>query len=259
MSAKAWSGRQVRESFNDIPSVLYYTRAAHFLGLWASERLLIDRFFPDKDMDLLEAGCGAGRVSMGLWRLGYKSITAFDFADELLDQARSLAAEKGATDIAFTVADATKVDRRALPRVPDGGFAGALFMFNGLMQIPGRRNRRSALASLHALCRPGAPLMFTSHDREQSGAEAGYWKAERKRWDDGEQDPMLSDFGDRRFRDESGEVFITIPSRKEVLGDLESAGWIPHFDAMRSELSTESPQVVSFSDNCRFWVALRGP
>jgi SAM-dependent methyltransferase len=259
MSAKAWSGKQVRESFNDIPSVLYYTRAAHFLGLWASERLLIDRFFPDKQMDLLEAGCGAGRVSMGLWRLGYKSITAFDFADELLDQARSLAAEKGAADISFTVADATKVDRRALPRVPAGGFAGALFMFNGLMQIPGRRNRRSALASLHALCRPGAPLMFTSHDREQSGAEAGYWKAERKRWDDGEQDPRLSDFGDRRFRDESGEVFITIPSREEVIEDMEYAGWIPHFDAMRSEISPESPQVVSFSDNCRFWVALRGP
>jgi ubiquinone/menaquinone biosynthesis C-methylase UbiE len=258
MSVRAWSGKQVRESFNDIPSVLYYTKAAHFLGLWASERLLIARFFPDKAMELLEAGCGAGRVTMGLWRLGYSHITAFDFADELLDQARSLAAEKSADAIAFAVADATQVDRAALPRVPERGFAGALFMFNGLMQIPGRLNRRAALSSLHALCREGAPLMFTSHDREQSGAEEGYWKAERIKWDLGQQDPKLSDFGDRRFSDESGEVFINIPSREEITEDLQSAGWVPNFDAMRSELASESPQVTSFSDNCRFWVALRG-
>ena len=68
------------------------------------------------------------------------------------------------------------------------------------------------------------------------------------------QDPRLSDFGDRRFRDESGEVFINIPRRAEVIADMESAGWIPKFDAMRSELAAESAAVVAFSDNCRPWV-----
>ncbi|HEY5227691.1 MAG TPA: class I SAM-dependent methyltransferase, partial [Opitutaceae bacterium] len=113
--------------------------------------------------------------------------------------------------------------------------------------------------SLHSLCREGAPLIFTSHDRGQSGAEAGYWRTERGKWDAGIQDPRLSDFGDRRFRDESGEVFINIPSRAEVLADLESAGWICQFDAMRSDLAAESEAVVAFSDNCRFWVCTRGP
>ena len=259
MSAKAWSGKQVRESFNDIPSVLYYTRAAHFLGLWDSEKLLLERHLPDRQTDILEAGCGAGRVTMGLWRLGYRRISAFDFADELLDQAQSLAAQKGAGSIAFKVADATRIGPSTFERTPPGGFGAALFMFNGLMQIPGRQNRRAALRSLHALCREGAPLIFTSHDRDRSGAEEGYWRTERSKWDAGDQDPRLSDFGDRRFRDESGEVFINIPSRAEVIADMESAGWIPHFDAMRSELATESAAVVAFSDNCRFWVSLRGP
>ena len=89
----------VRADFNDLPAVLHYTRAAHGLGLWASERLLIERFFPDREAPLLEAGCGAGRVTLGLWALGYRQITAFDFAAELLDQARSLAAERGAEEI----------------------------------------------------------------------------------------------------------------------------------------------------------------
>ena len=69
----------------------------------------------------------------------------------------------------------------------------------------------------------------------------------------------LTDFGDRRFRDESGEVFIHIPDRREILDDLAATGWSRVFDAMRSELATEGPSVASFSDNCRFWVASRNP
>jgi SAM-dependent methyltransferase len=258
MSPKPWSGKRVQESFNDIPSVLHYTRAAHFLGLWESERLVIERHLPDRETELLEAGCGAGRVTLGLWRLGYRSISAFDFADELLDQAQSLAASKGAGSIAFQCADATRIGREAFGRGPGEEFGGALFMFNGLMQIPGRENRRQALRRIHDLCRAGAPLIFTSHDRDHSPAEAGYWRAERAKWLDGTRDPSLTDFGDRRFRDESGEVFINIPSRAEVIADLEASGWAPAFDAMRSELARETAAVTDFSDDCRFWVALRG-
>ena len=86
----------VRADFNDLLAVVHYTRAAHELGLWASERVLIERFFPDRNAPLLEAGCGAGRVTLGLWEMGYRRLTAFDFAEELVDQARSLAAERHA-------------------------------------------------------------------------------------------------------------------------------------------------------------------
>ena len=56
------TGETVRADFNDPAAVLHYTRAAHFLGLWESERSLIRRHFPDPSARLLEAGCGAGRV-----------------------------------------------------------------------------------------------------------------------------------------------------------------------------------------------------
>ena len=93
---KKISPATVRADFNDLPAVIHYTRAAHELGLWASERILIERFFPQSDAPLLEAGCGAGRVTLGLWALGYHNLTAFDFARELLDQAISLATERAA-------------------------------------------------------------------------------------------------------------------------------------------------------------------
>lgn len=247
----------VRGHFNEIPSILYYTRAAHFLGLWKSERLLIERFLPEPSTRIVEAGCGAGRVAIALWRMGYRRLAAFDFASELLDQARSLAREQGAEAIAFACADATRVEPSELGVGAGDGFGGALFMFNGLMQIPGRENRRQALSRIRALCAPGAPFLFTTHDRDRSHDDGNFWPAERERWARGIQNPRLREFGDRHFNDESGTVFIHIPDRAEILEDLAATGWAHVADTMRSELVLETAAVAEFSDDCRFWVARR--
>jgi len=275
----------VRADFNDLIAVVHYTRAAHELGLWASERALIERFFPDRTVPLLEAGCGAGRVSIALWTLGYTDLTAFDFAEELLDQARSLAAERGADagahPIRFLHADATHLPddfhvlsekakmrgsaKRDAPRsrtskagATKPRFAGALFMFNGLMQIPGRENRRAALRELHRVCRPDSPLLFTTHDRDSSPTERALWRLETIRWTRGEQDPRLVEFGDRYFEEAgTGRTFMHLPDRREILADLTATGWAHEFDAMRKDVAKESRAVVDFSDECRFWVAKR--
>ncbi|HTB81204.1 MAG TPA: class I SAM-dependent methyltransferase [Opitutaceae bacterium] len=250
---KQISSDTVRADFNDALAVVHYTRAAHFLGLWESERVLIERFFPERSVPLIEAGCGAGRATLGLWNLGYRHLTAFDFAEELLGQARSLATECGAHEIIFLQADATRLS--SLPAGPAGGFAGALFLFNGLMQIPGRENRRAALRELHGVCRPGAPLLFTTHDRDGSAAEQVLWRLEAERWKQGKQDARLVEFGDRYFEDEAGRTFMHLPERAEILADLAATGWRHEFDAMRREIARESRAVRDFSDECRFWAA----
>jgi SAM-dependent methyltransferase len=247
------SAATVRDDFNDPVAVVHYARAAHSLGLWKSEKLLIERFFPDRDARILEAGCGAGRVTLGLWELGYRNLVAFDFAEELVDQARALAEERSAA-IPIHHADATQP---VCHLIGDTLFSGALFMFNGLMQIPGRANRRLALQNLAAVCRPGAPLLFTTHDRDHSRVERASWKLEALRWEQGGQDPRLLEFGDRYFEDDVGRTFMHLPDRAEILEDLASAGWIHDFDSMRRDLARESRTVVEFSDECRFWVARR--
>lgn len=263
------SAATVRADFNDLLSVVHYTRAAHELGLWASERVLIERFFPDKSARLLEAGCGAGRVTLGLWSLGYRQLVAFDFAEELIDQARSLAIEREAA-IDFFHADATDLARLAHPDHPpatagtaktlcqlidDIRFGGALFMFNGLMQIPGRDHRRAALRELHRACASGAPLLFTTHDRDHSPTERALWRLEALRWARDEQDARLVEFGDRYFSDEAGRTFMHLPDRAEILADLAATGWTHAFDAMRADVAAESRAIRNFSDECRFWVA----
>jgi len=259
------TGDTVRADFNAINTVLHYARAAHFIGLWKSELALIERYFPDKTAHLLEAGCGAGRVAVGLWHQGYRNITAFDFASELVEQAENLKQEQGIPGITFLQADATNlVGALALKRpdwavegngpYPETAFDGALFMFNGMMQIPGRENRRTAMRELHRVCRPGSHFLFTTHDREDP-ADLKEWAKEAERWARGEQNPRLLEFGDRYFTDETGNTFMHLPDRKEIFEDLAATGWLHVNDRTRNELASETPKVRNFSDNCRFWVA----
>lgn len=290
------TSQTVRDDFNSIEAVIHYTRAAHSLGLWESERILIERFFPDRSAALVEAGCGAGRATLGLWALGYRNITAFDFAEELLEQAQSLARERGAEAIRFLRADATSPelchllgdrcssagflrggaacpqDTRVLacdpgaleatrptsetdsrPAIPT--FAGALFLFNGLMQIPGREGRRAAMRGLHRACRPGAPFLFSTHDRDDAPEDAEDWAREIEKWRAGTQDPHLVEFGDRYMTSTVGRIFMHLPDRTEIREDLEATGWRVEFTAMRREIARESRGVLQFSDECRFWVA----
>ena len=246
------TGATVRDDFNAINTVLHYTRAAHFIGLWKSELALIQQYFPDQSVRLLEAGCGAGRVAVGLWHQGYRQIVAFDFAAELVEQAENLAREHGIEGIQFLVADATHLN--ACHQIDDKLFEGALFLFNGLMQIPGRENRRAALRELHRVCRPGAHFIFTTHDREDP-KDLAEWAKEAARWARGEQNPRLLEFGDRYFTDETGNTFMHLPDRAEVLADMAATGWLHVHDRTRNELASETPKVRNFSDNCRFWVA----
>jgi len=129
-------------------------------------------------------------------------------------------------------------------------------MFNGLMQIPGRENRRAAMRSLQKLCRPKAHFIFTTHDREDP-RDLKEWAKEAARWAAGDQDSRLLEFGDRYFSDDTGNTFMHLPDRQEVLEDMAATGWVHVSDSTRNELASETPKVRNFSDNCRFWVAIK--
>lgn len=225
----------------------HYHDATVNLGLWASEEVVLQRVFAPSDT-LLEVGCGTGRICLGLWELGYRQIMGTDFSRAMITEARRIAAKLG-YGLPLRVTDARKLDT-----FDEAIFDGVIFGFNGLMQIPERLERRRALAAMQRVLRPGGRLVFTTHDRS-IGSPPGFWEEEEKRWSDLSRDPRLIDFGDRIVPSDHGPIFIHIPSREEVVEDLQATGWNLLEDSMRSQITPESAEVEEFSVDCRFWIA----
>jgi len=237
---------EVKQYYQQADVVDHYAAAADRIGLWCSEEKVFQRLFKVDD-SILELGCGTGRIAFGLHRLGYRKVFATDVSRKMVGRGRAMADSLG-KEVAFGVQDA-----RALT-FGDAVFDGVIFGFNGLMQIPGRENRRQALREIARVLRPSARFVFTGHDR-QADKRQSYWKEERKLWRSGRQDSRLDDFGDVIGDTPFGEMFIHVPIREEIEEDLRVSGLELEVDALRSQLANEPAVVRQFSDECRFYVA----
>lgn len=247
-SATPLIGEEVRGFFNEPSTVRHYARAVANVGLWESERALCERRFGRGDR-LLDLGCGAGRVSIGLWRLGYESVAGADKAEEMVREAREIAECLGCP-VRFERQDATALG------YADASFDGVVFAFNGLMQIPGRAARRRALSEIARVLRPGGALLFSTLDRADPLYARVFADAANPEHDLA-ANARLADYGDRLFRTDHGTTFMHVPARDEVAEDLAAAGLEVAEDAMRSAIARESEATRAFSEDCRMWVATK--
>jgi len=105
---------------------------------------------------VLEVGCGTGRLTIPLARLGLE-VWAVDVSAGMLAQLRAkLAREEASVQARVRIAqqDAATLD------LPERGFALALLPFNTLMLIPDPDEEQATLAALAAHMAPGAVLAF---------------------------------------------------------------------------------------------------
>ena len=237
---------RVRDYFNSEAAICHYTEASQQLGLWASEEKIFTRIFQPSD-SLLELGCGAGRIALGLYELGYKNVLATDYAKNMLNAGRHLA-RKLEYRIVFRLADAQSLE------FEENIFDGIIFGFNGWTQIPGSKNRMRELHEVYRVLRPGAYFVFTTHDRDRSPHQ-NFWRGEAQRWAAGAQNADLLAFGDRLEPQSSGVHFMHVPTYQSVALALQEAGFELEASIMRSEIGQESTGVEAYSDDCRFWLA----
>ena len=238
----------VRGSWEDVDHASHYVEAVTTVGLWESERLLIDRYLT-RGGAVLDIGCGAGRTTFGLYEAGYRCLIGCDLSTTMIAAARRIAAERNLA-IRFDVADATSMP------YDNASFDGSLFSFQGLTCIPGGKRRLKALREVGRVLRPGSHFIFTTHDRALP-RWVDFWRDERVRWDRGEQDPRLLDFGDRIIPDSGLLTYIHIPARAEVRRLVADAGFDLVEDRLRSEVATESEANRKISAECRMWVVRR--
>lgn len=59
-------------------------------GLINCEKYLIEKYLTEKDAQILEGGCGGGRVSFNLLARGYSHITGYDFNEAFIANAKAM-------------------------------------------------------------------------------------------------------------------------------------------------------------------------
>jgi ubiquinone/menaquinone biosynthesis C-methylase UbiE len=224
----------------------HYMRATNNVGLWESEKIMFTKYF-SKEQNLLELGTGTGRIAFGMERMGFRSIMGVELSKDMVKEAQRIA-KVIKSGVSLRQGDATKI------KFEDNYFDGAIFGFNGLMQIPKRENRRKAISEVLRVIKPEGYFIFTTHDRNNP-RRTSYWKKQKALWDRGDQDPRLDDFGDRFEETPLGDLYIHIPIPEEIREDLKSVGFKVLSDSLRSNICRENPAVQDFSDECRFWVA----
>lgn len=195
-------------------SVAEYSRSQD-LTPW--EARLVAAHFPAAPARVLDLGCGAGRTTIALRRLGYRVI-GIDLAPALLEAARRLD-----PDLDVREMDAAALDFEA------GSFDAALFSYNGLDCLYPRDAREQCLREVHRVLVPGAPFVFSSHNFRGecfSGGfwyPRGYWNAAHMLWRQ-RGNPAWRE-GYVRYRDGGGEQLLYAAAPSRTVEQLRRAGF----------------------------------
>jgi ubiquinone/menaquinone biosynthesis C-methylase UbiE len=214
-------------------------------GLWPSEEILVKKYFKAKSL-VLDIGCGTGRTTIPLYKLGYK-VLGLDLVPAMIASANKIAKSKK-LKINYQEGDVTNL------KFKDESFDNALFSFNGWTQIPGKDNRINALNEIYRVLKPRGYFIFTTHLRKLNGWTLVWIKEWVKYY---LMKPIgfkidEIDFGDIFFPRESlvnektnqNKQFIHIPSFKEVKNQIKEAG----FDLILTEMS----DIISSNDKQEF-------
>ncbi len=235
-----------RDFYNKEENIKRYGEAIETVGLWDSEKIIFTKYL-SRDSHILDLGCGAGRTTINLFKLGYQNIIGLDVAENLINYAKNYCCDNN-LNIDFILGDATNLE------YADNTFDAVIFSYNGMQCIPKKSSRDLVLKEIHRVLKSGGLYIFTAHDRDKYNQYVS-WEEEQKRWEMGCQNPQYEMFGDLITTDQSGsEAFVhfsSIEEMKEFISqeDFEILEYIS-----REQICEEREVVKTFSNDTVFWI-----
>jgi len=152
--------RQNLRAYTTASGVAEYMREE---GLRSIEATLVTEFFPRAPATLLDLGCGGGRTTIALARLGYQP-TGIDLSKPLLE-----AASRRYPELDLRLMNATKLG------FPDESFDAALFSYNGIDCIYPVAERLRCVTEVCRVLKPGGMFLLSSHNLIGALFSGGYY------------------------------------------------------------------------------------
>jgi ubiquinone/menaquinone biosynthesis C-methylase UbiE len=238
--------QQTHTEYSDEDIVTRYERIVDEVGLWASERIIVQRHAAHNS-PILDIGCGAGRITFGLHKLGYRNIIGIDLSEKMIEVCQKRAAQDH-LDIPFAVANACRMP------FPAESFELCIFGMSGLMTIPTVELRSAVYREAERVLVPGGYFVFTTCDKDE---RPDLWERMERNWEQTKEESNL-EYGDFYFADEdtkSGvQAYAHVPTRQEILDAIHGAGLLLEYSVIRSALAQENDAVVQTSNDVIFWV-----
>lgn len=231
----------VKKTYNNNNLINYYTNLVP-IGLLKSEKLFFEKYLDCSDR-ILDLGCGAGRSTIALYKLGYNNIVGIDIADKMIKSARRLCAS-----IDFFVGDVTDLD------LDDESFDSAIYPFNGLMLIPKLERRLTAFKEINRVLKKDKYFIFSTPYLDNK-VNSDFWKKQKYNWNNGKFDNRLYEYGDLFLEDQNvKDIYIHVPSISEIKDCLNITGFELVECTSRLEVSSEEVEIEEQLDDGLFWV-----
>lgn len=217
--------RSNERSYNNAEIVNYYSDFIS-AGLFHYEEQLIDKYFVAGGKTL-DVGCGAGRVTIPLFKRGYQVI-GIDCAEKMIAAARTL---NGSIDY--------RIGNILSTSFGDQEFDNIIFSFNGMMLLSTYEDRLSATKEIRRILKSDGNFIFTTPYLDNK-VDKPYWTEKANLVGININDMTWEqqiELGEEYLEDNNNDFFLHIPFISEIKKMMDEADMEVLFSARRLDYS----------------------